>query len=378
MAVAELTLRHPAGRCRILVGEGLLGSEIVALEEVVGGRSVFLVSSGPVRRLHGERAATSLGGARRMIELEVADGEAAKSVAEASRLWSEMLRAGGKRDSVVVALGGGSVGDLAGFVAATFLRGVDFVQLPTTLLAQVDASIGGKTGIDLAEGKNAVGAFHQPRLVIADVATLATLDPGELRSGLFEVIKKAALLDPGLLATVECELDRLVRGEPEALVPVVTAAIAAKAAVVEQDPFESDRRRLLNFGHTLGHALEAALDYRGMRHGEAVGYGMLFALELASERSLSALDAERLRRLIRRLGLPPLPELSLEVVWSFLGRDKKARESGVAWVLPQAIGHGEITTSIPDATVRGHLERFLTQGRARGRASAPTDGDGAQ
>ncbi|HVS65610.1 MAG TPA: 3-dehydroquinate synthase [Thermoanaerobaculia bacterium] len=359
----ELALRHPAGVCPALVGEGLLGGEIAALTEAVSGRTVFVVSSPPVRALHGEPARGSLAAAVRVIDLDVADGEAAKTVAEAERLWSEMLEAGGKRDSAVVALGGGSVGDLAGFVAATFLRGIRLVQIPTTLLAQVDASVGGKTGIDLPAGKNTVGAFHQPALVVADVATLATLEEGELRSGLFEVVKKGVILDHVLLETVERDLDALLRARPRELEPVVAAAIAAKARIVEQDPFEEGRRRLLNFGHTLGHAIETCLGYRGLRHGEAVGHGMLFALELARERGMSEEDARRVGSLIQRIGLPPLPELSADALWEALGRDKKAREEGLAWVLPCAIGSGEIVAL--DATrVRASLERFLL-GRSR-------------
>ena len=360
----ELALRHPAGICPILVGERLLGAEVERLSAAVAARTAFLVASAPVRALHGAAARASLAAAARVVELEVADGEAAKTIAEAERLWSAMLEVGGKRDSVVVALGGGSTGDLAGFVAATFLRGVRLVQLPTTLLAQVDAAVGGKTGIDLPAGKNTVGAFHQPVLVVADVATLATLDKGELRAGLFEVVKKGAVLDPSLLEIVERDLDAIVRAEPGALEPVVAGAIAAKARVVEEDPYEADRRRLLNFGHTLAHALETCLGYRGLRHGEAVGYGMLFALELARERGLPEDDASRLAALIGRLGLPPLPALPLDALCAALGRDKKARESGLAWVLPEAIGRARVVT-LELAAVRARLEHFLLSRSSR-------------
>jgi 3-dehydroquinate synthase len=358
VAPIELELRHPAGVCPILVGEGLLEGDLPALAAAVGGRTAFLVSSLPVRALHGGAARSALGAASRIVELDVADGEAAKSVAEAERLWQAMLDAGGKRDSVVVSLGGGSVGDLAGFVAATFLRGVRFVQIPTTLLAQVDASVGGKTGIDLPGGKNTVGAFHQPLLVVADVSTLATLEPRQLRSGLFEVVKKGAVLDLPLLERVERDLDAALRAEPRALAPIVTGAIAAKARVVEEDPFEADRRRVLNFGHTLAHAIETCLGFRGLEHGEAVGHGMLFALELARERGLAAGEAARVEALIRRIGLPALPALTLDALCDALARDKKAREGGLAWVLPRRLGDAEIVPLEP-SWVRARLERFL-------------------
>jgi 3-dehydroquinate synthase len=259
----------------------------------------------------------------------------------------------------VIAFGGGSVGDLAGFVAGCFLRGIQFVQIPTTLLAQVDASIGGKTGVDLPGGKNTVGLFHHPRMVICDTEVLPTLPREELRSGLVEVIKMAALLDPDLFERVEQQLDDLLAGDADALAPVVTAAAAAKIGVVERDPTEQGDRRLLNFGHTLGHALESASEYAGLRHGEAVGYGILFALRLARQRGLSPEAGKRIHALIRRLDLPPLPRLSADDLMATMARDKKARESGLVWVLPRSLGEGFMTDGISNDTVRGELEGFL-------------------
>jgi len=225
-----------------------------------------------------------VGAAARWEVLEVADGEAAKTVESAAGLWNRMLAAEGKRDSRVVAFGGGSAGDLAGFAAGCFLRGLEFVQIPTTLLAQVDAAIGGKTGVDLPGGKNTVGLFHHPALVVCDTAILPTLPRGELRSGLVEVIKMAALLDLELLALVEEHLDLLLAGDAAALGPVVAGAAAAKIGVVECDPTEQGDRRLLNFGHTLGHALESV---RGLRHGEAVALGMVLEAGITKEMGLT-------------------------------------------------------------------------------------------
>ena len=291
--------------------------------------------------------------------LIVPDGEAAKQLDVAQELWRSMLREGGKRDSRVVALGGGAVGDLAGFVAGAFLRGVEVLQLPTTLLAQVDASVGGKTAVDLPEGKNTVGLFVQPAGVVADSELLGSLPQGELRSGLFEVIKMGFLLAPELLELTEGTLDELLAGDPERLASVVAGAVAAKAAVVERDPTELDERRLLNFGHTLGHAIEAAEGYSGIRHGEGVGYGMLFALRLSCKRGLPGDQAARLRSLISRLQLPPLGDLAVPELLESMARDKKAREGGISWVLATSLGHGRMVDDVPWNEVEEELKAFL-------------------
>jgi 3-dehydroquinate synthase len=249
-------------------------------------------------------------------------------------------------------------------VASCFLRGIEVAQVPSTLLAQVDASVGGKTAIDLPEGKNTVGAFHQPSLVVADTELLVTLDRAELASGLVEVIKMAALLDLDLLARVERDLPLLLEGDAVALQPVVAAAVAAKIGIVEEDPREADRRRLLNFGHTLGHALEAALGYGGLRHGEAVAHGMRFALRLARRRGLEGGEAERLESLLGRLGLPALPEVHAAALLDRMRRDKKAREAGLVWVLPRALGRGEMVHDVPWREVESELAAFLTAGVA--------------
>jgi 3-dehydroquinate synthase len=355
-----LTLRHPSGSTPVLVGEDALVSAHDRLAEWASGRTVFLVSTPRVLDLHGHRLEALRRGAARWTVLEVEEGEPAKTVDSAGRLWNAMLEAGGKRDSRVVAFGGGSVGDLAGFTAGCFLRGVEFIQVPTTLLAQVDAAIGGKTGVDLSGGKNTVGVFHHPAFVVSDTSVLPTLPREELRSGLVEVVKMAALLDVDLLARVEERLDALLAGDPAELGPVVAAAAAAKVRIVEIDPTEQNERRLLNFGHTLGHAIESACGYAGLRHGEAVAYGMLFANRLAvrRDRGLAGL-AERLRSLLARFGLPPLPALDPEELISLMARDKKARESGLVWVLPAVAGEGRMVEGIGMEVVREELRGFL-------------------
>ncbi len=357
--ITPLRLHHPDGTTPVIVGDGAISSVLPELEDWLARRTAFLVTTPRVQALHGDRLAVLRRAASRWVILEVEDGEGAKTIESAGRLWNEMLAADGKRDSRVLAFGGGSVGDLAGFAAGCFLRGVEFVQIPTTLLAQVDAAIGGKTGVDLPLGKNTVGLFHHPWMVVGDTSVLPTLPREELRSGLVEVIKMAALLDPDLFGLLEEEVDLLLEGDAAALGPVVAAAAAAKIAVVERDPTEQGERRLLNFGHTLGHAIESACGYAGLRHGEAVGYGILFALRLARSRGLKVETAGRIHALILRLGLPPLPELDPAELMAGMARDKKARESGLVWVLPRSLGEGWMEDGIAAGEVRNELRDFL-------------------
>jgi 3-dehydroquinate synthase len=371
-----LTLRHPGGETPVWVGENALTAVQERFAAWLQGRTVFLVSTPRVLELHGERLAALRGAAARWVTLTVDEGEAAKNVGTAERLWNAMLEAGGKRDSRLIAFGGGSVGDLGGFAAGCFLRGIEVAQVPTTLLAQVDAAVGGKTAVDLPGGKNTVGLFHHASLVVCDTAVLPTLPREELRSGLVEVIKMGALLDPGLFARVETDPDRLLSGDPVALGPVVAAADAAKIGVVERDPTEQGDRRLLNFGHTLGHAIESSLGYGGLRHGEAVGYGILFALRLALRRGLDPAVAERIRALLGRCGLPPLPVLDPAALLAHMARDKKALEGGLVWVLPAALGEGKMVQGVSREELSEELTRFLRApfaAFAAGVADRPSD-----
>ena len=356
-----LTLEHPTGSSVVRVGQGVLGRPHSTLTTWLADRTVFVVTSPRVWNLHGDRVLPTVGAASRVHRLEVAEGEAAKSLAHAERLWDQMLESEGKRDSRIVAFGGGSVGDLAGFVAGSFLRGIEYAQIPTTLLAQVDASIGGKTGVNLPTAKNSIGLFHHPSWVVTDPVVLETLPPEELRSGLLEVVKAGIALDSHLFDHVEDNLDRLLGGDLESLTPVIAEAIAAKIAVVEKDPSEQGARRLLNLGHTLGHALEANLGYTGLRHGEAVGYGMLFAVRLARSRGLAEIDAKRIEQVIGRFELPVLPPLRIEDLMNSIRVDKKQRESFMSWVLPTAIGTGEIFDDLTEAEVGDKLHRYLVE-----------------
>ena len=364
MAVTRLTLRHPAGMTPVVVGDGALVSFAQDIGGWIADRTVFVITTPRVWKLHGELLEPHLETAGSCSRFEVPEGEAAKSVATAERLWGKMLTGGGKRDSRVVAFGGGSVGDLAGFAAGCFLRGVSFLQIPTTLLAQVDAAIGGKTGINLPECKNSVGLFYHPWATVSETGFLKTLPVQELRAGLLEVVKLGVILDEGLFEQLEDGLDSLLEGDSEGLARVVARASKDKIDVVEKDPTENDLRRLLNFGHTLGHALEARLDYQALRHGEAVGYGMLFALRLSVKRGMNRDSIERVHRLISRFELPDLPQIDPSDLMELMSRDKKARESGLTWGLPHRIGSGQPNSEVAVDEVHRELEAFLADPKA--------------
>ncbi len=356
-------LRHPAGVTKLVVATGEPAWIADELAPWAAGRSLFVVTSEPIWRLHGEALAPLEAAAARWNVLFVEDGEGAKTLASAETLWSAMSRAGGKRDSRLVAFGGGSVGDLAGFVAGCFLRGIAFCQVPTTALAQVDAAVGGKSAVNLPESKNSVGLFFHPERVVTDPAFLATLPRRERRAGLVEVVKMAALLEPPLLARVESAWSALEEGEAAAWLPVVAASQRLKAALVERDPHEDGERRLLNFGHTLAHGLESALGYQGLGHGEAVAWGLRFALRLGECLGLGTGPAERLLPLLARLQPPALPALDPEAVWTAIARDKKAEEGGLRWVLAEKIGRGVVRRLDP-ALVRAELADFLAAAAA--------------
>ena len=359
----RVTVQHDRGSYPVLVGPGSLDRN--ELRDVVEGRRVFVVTSSKLRELHGHRLESPLAGAASWEWILVPDGEVAKRLSVAEEAWERMLAAGGKRDSLVIGFGGGSVGDLAGFLAAGFLRGVDFVQIPTTLLAQVDASVGGKVGVDLRGGNNTVGAFHQPQLVVADVDVLSTLPRRDLVSGLVESLKKGAVLDRALFERVEELLDELLEAEVQALTEVVERSVAVKARVVEEDPFEAGVRKMLNFGHTLGHAMETVLGYEDLRHGEAVAYGIDFALDLSEARGLDGQTAARVRALVRRLGLPLLPRLDVDDLLAACARDKKARESGLTWVLCTDLGAGALDGGFEPEELRSAVVAFLDRHRAQ-------------
>ena len=345
---------------RIHVASGALGTVGVELAELRVGRKAVLVSDPPVTRLHGEPVAESLRAAGfEVIKVSVPEGEQAKGLETAREVWNQLLDAGCDRTATVVALGGGAVGDLAGFVAATYMRGMNFVQVPTTLLAQVDASIGGKTAIDHPRAKNLIGAFHQPHAVIVDPLVLVTLPRREFRAGLYEVIKYGMTSSASLFDRVARERKAIFTRSPEALTPIIAESCRIKASVVADDEREAGPRRVLNFGHTAGHAIEAVTKYRRFRHGEAVGYGMLVAAELAKARgALADRDRQALADVITSLGpLPPIADLSATEMLDAMKHDKKVVAGRLHFVLPTAVGATTIVDDVTAEEIRGALKR---------------------
>ncbi len=319
---------------------------------------VVVVSAPPIAETHAANLCRGLGRAGLSFEqLEVPDGERAKTLRTASRLYDRLIELGCDRQTCMVGLGGGVVCDLTGFVASTFLRGVPLVQVPTTLLAQVDASVGGKTAVNHARGKNLIGSFYQPRLVWIDPDTLATLPAREVRAGMAEVVKVAAIWDAEFFKWLEENLDAVTALEPEALTQAIARACAIKAEVIGLDEREAGLRALLNFGHTLGHAIENVHGYRKIRHGEGVSIGMVFAAGLSTRLDrASAESAERLRVLLQRLGLPTEPPdlaANREAYLQAISVDKKVRDASVGFVVLREIGRAEVVKLTPEEILSG-------------------------
>jgi len=360
--MTDLVVRYPgrSASSRVRIARGALAHLGGFARRTLGAGRVVVVSDTLVAKLHGAAALRAL--ARGGIEaslLKVPRGERAKSPHQLARLWEHFSTLGLTRRDAVVALGGGVVGDLAGFAAASWLRGVPWLCVPTTVLAQVDSSVGGKTGVNLVSGKNLVGAFHQPAGVLVDPDLLATLPARERRAGLAEVVKIGFATDAGLFAWVERNARALSAGRPEALLAAVRRAIRAKARVVAGDEREREGggRAALNFGHTLGHALEAAHEYRGLRHGEAIAVGMRVAAALSeSELGLAGRERERLERALDTLALPRrIPGTALTRLTRAMARDKKRGHAGVRWVLTPRIGHASVPRLISGRRVRAAL-----------------------
>jgi len=336
----------------IHIGAGLIGRADLYRDYLSGG-SAAIVTNTVVGPLYLEKVKKALQGAR-VTEIVVPDGEQAKSWETLQRVFDALLAARCGRDTLLVALGGGVIGDLAGFAAAVYQRGIDFVQVPTTLLAQVDSSVGGKTAINHPRGKNMIGAFHQPRAVIADLATLDTLPERELRAGIAEVIKHGLALDAAFFQWLEQNIDQLVARDRSALAHAVRRSCELKAAIVAADEREAGSRALLNLGHTFGHAIEAGAGYGTWLHGEAVAAGMVMAAELSSRmKTIGKDDVARVRALIGRAGLPvKAPPLRPEDMLALMSVDKKAAGGKVRFVLLQGIGKAELRGGIDERAVR--------------------------
>jgi 3-dehydroquinate synthase len=340
----------------ILIGEGLLRQPDLVRQHVPA-RDILIVSNTTVAPLYMESVAGALSGSR-VVEAILPDGESHKTLATVARVLDVLVANRFGRDCTVVALGGGVVGDMAGFAASCYQRGVAYVQVPTTLLAQVDSSVGGKTGVNHPGGKNLIGAFHQPVAVIADASTLSTLPVRELRAGLAEVIKYGLLGDAAFYDWLEAHMDELLAADPKALSYVIQRSCEIKAQIVGRDEREQGDRALLNLGHTFGHAVEAATHYTQWLHGEAIGAGLLMAATMSHECGMiEAVEVDRLRRLLQRVGLPVriggvTPEVALEL----MRIDKKVQGGRMRLVLLRSIGDSFVTADYSEQALQRTLD----------------------
>jgi 3-dehydroquinate synthase len=342
------------------IGPGLLGKPD-ALTPYLAGRQVMIVTNEVVAPRYLERCRASLPEGVEVRELVLPDGEATKTLASVERIWSALLESGFNRRCTLVALGGGVIGDMVGFAAACYQRGVAFIQVPTTLLAQVDSSVGGKTGVNHPLGKNMIGAFWQPRAVLIDTDTLATLPPRELSAGLAEVIKYGLIRDAAFLAWLEAAMPALRALEPAALTRAIERSCALKAEIVAEDETEQGVRALLNLGHTFGHAIEAHQGYGSWLHGEAVGAGMLMAAELSARLGwLSEAEVARTRAILEAAALPLAAPADMSVE-DFLVRmrlDKKNIDSRLRLVLLRALGDACLFDETPPDLLEAFIEAF--------------------
>lgn len=357
VTVRELKVELGARSYPIMIGSGIL-SRPDLLAPWLSGSQVLVVTNTTVAPLYLDRVGKALG-QRDWHALVLPDGEEHKTLALMERIITELLQLKFSRDATLVALGGGVIGDVAGFAAACYQRGMACIQVPTTLLAQVDSSVGGKTAVNHALGKNMIGAFHQPRAVLADTDVLATLPPRELRAGLAEVVKYGLIRDAGFFDWIEENLDRLLGLEAPALQHAVRQSCGVKAQIVSEDETETGVRALLNLGHTFGHAIETALDYRGWLHGEAVAAGMVMAANLSTRCGrLDARAAERIVRLLQRCGLPVRmpPGITGARMRELMAVDKKSRSGRLRLVLLDRIGAATLVSDIDEDALMQTLE----------------------
>lgn len=346
MEHTHLDVTSERGTYKVVIGSGASGRLAALLGEHGVDRQRLVVSAPPIWRLQGTRLRNVIGPKDRPTLIP--DGERAKTLATVSRIYDACIRRSLDRSGAIVAFGGGVVGDVAGFAAATYLRGIKLVQVPTTLLAQVDSSIGGKVGVNLASGKNLVGAFHSPSLVVCDPDVLGSLGRREFRAGLYEVVKYGVISSAPLFDRVATGLAAIFNRDSTLLTSLVADCCRIKAHVVMTDEREAGLRRILNFGHTVGHALEAVTEYRRFRHGEAIGYGMLAAAQLSLTRGLmTEEDVSRLATLLREMGpLPPVADLRSSDALDVIGRDKKVVAGRLHFVLARGIGATEIVADV--------------------------------
>ena len=357
-----IRVRSSSGDYQVLCQHGLLRRLESELGALGSFSSVHLITSRRVWKALGKNVASGFNKKRRPQVHLLDDGESGKTLGTVEKAARSLVRAGADRHSLVIAVGGGVIGDVAGFVAASYLRGVSLVQVPTTLVAQVDSSVGGKTGVNLPEGKNLVGAFYPAKLVLVDPEALATLPDREYRGGLAEVIKYGIIADSKLFTFLEESFDALLRRDSEALLHILRRSIEIKADVVSRDERESGLREILNLGHTFGHALESVTNYKKYQHGEAVAWGMMCAGLLGHEAAgTPADDVARMITLIRRIGtLPSWPRCPAETLIEAMRSDKKARGGKLRFVLAPRIGHAKSYDGVNEKTVRCVL-RFMAK-----------------
>ncbi len=336
----------------IIIGNALLGGGF-DLSPHVNGPDCLVVTNETVEPLYLEALLADLPG-KQVRAVSLPDGEAYKTLETVEDILDTLVESGANRDTTLVALGGGVVGDITGFAAACYMRGVGFIQVPTTLLAQVDSSVGGKTGVNHASGKNLIGAFHQPRAVLIDTGTLETLPDRELRAGLAEVIKYGAIVDAEFFAWLEDNIGSLLARDAEALAVAIQRSCELKAAIVAEDERESGRRAILNFGHTFGHAIERCQGYGDWLHGEAVAAGMVMAAELSGGEEIGA---ERLQRLLDHAGLPTRPPaIAASDLLAAMGMDKKVKQKQLHFVLLRTLGDAFVTGEYDAARLDAVLE----------------------
>ncbi len=360
LPAASLTVALGERSYPILIGSGLTAAPSPLSDHVAAGPTL-VVTNATLDPLYGDRIRAALAG-RRVESVILPDGEHYKTLDTVMRIYDALLEAGFDRGCTLVALGGGVVGDIAGFAAGPYQRGVDFVQVPTTLLALVDSSVGGKTGVNHPRGKNMIGAFHQPRAVVADLDLLETLPEREFRAGIAEIIKYGLINDPVLFDWLESNMDALTARDPRALAHVVEVSCRDKAAVVSADERESGQRALLNLGHTFGHALETATGYSELLHGEAVAIGLCMAAWMsAREGRIEPADFERTQRLVASAGLPTRgPALATERYRELMGVDKKSLGGHLRLVLLEAIGGAVVSADFDAAALTATLEHYAT------------------
>jgi len=366
MSTTLITVSTASAAYTVEIGTGLLpqvGARLDALLSgglVSGKQKLFVITSPEIWKLHGTQLLSGL--LHQPALLEVPAGEQHKRLATVEQLLESLANQGADRDSVLLAFGGGVIGDMAGFLAAIYMRGIRYAGVPTTLLAQVDSSLGGKTGVNLAAGKNLVGAFHHPIAIYTDINTLTTLPEAELRAGLQESVKAGIIRDRALFDFLDSESAAVLSRDTAALTRVVADSVRMKAEVVAADERESGLRMLLNLGHTLGHAIEAATEYKQLLHGEAVAWGMIAAIQIAHARKMiSAEDAATMRRVIEAYGpLKPFSTDAIELV-AITAKDKKNRSGARSFVLPTSIGTAIVVRDVSEAELLTAAEKIVAE-----------------